>query len=67
MGSSRTLTAEALGKLDESITMVVGLGVRSVGSRGMRCHPTNRSRMRYDYQGVAYLDHLTASGDDKAH
>jgi len=67
MGLSRTLTAEALGKLDESITTVVGLGAREVGSRGMRCHPTNRSRMRYDWQGVAYLDHMTASGDAKAH
>lgn len=67
MGLSRTLTAEALGKLDESITMVVGLGAREVGSRGMRCHPTNRSPMRYDWQGVAYLDHMTASGDAKAH
>lgn len=67
MGMSRTRTAEALGNLDGSITTVVGLGAKEVGSRGMRCHPINRSRMRCDWQGVVYLDHLATSGDAKAH
>ena len=44
MGSCQTLIAKALGKLDGAITTIVGLGAKSVGSRGMRCHPTNKRK-----------------------